>query len=71
VIPSLHTPLLVIHGEDDSVIPCSQDQALFECSLGRNKTWLPLPDCRRNDLFDENETLLLEKIVNFANGTQK
>ena len=73
VIPSLHTPLLIIHGEDDRVVPCSQGHSLFESSPSRNKTWLALPHCGHNDLFDENEALLLEKIVHFAvaNGTRE
>ena len=72
VITSLHSPLLIIHGENDRVIPCSQGRALFDKSPSNNKAWLSLPNCGHNDLFDSHHDLLLEKTTTFAetNGAQ-
>jgi alpha-beta hydrolase superfamily lysophospholipase len=66
VSTSLHSPLLIIHGENDRVIPCSQGRDLFDKSPSNNKTWLSLPNCGHNDIFDSHHDLLLEKITTFA-----
>lgn len=66
VISSIHSPLLIIHGEKDRVIPCSQGRALFDRSPSNDKSWLMLPDCGHNDIFDEHYDLLLEKMMEFA-----
>jgi alpha-beta hydrolase superfamily lysophospholipase len=66
VIASVHSPLLIIHGEKDRVIPCAQGRALFDRSPSHNKTWLMLPDCGHNDLFDVHYDQLLDKMIEFA-----
>lgn len=45
------SPLLVIHGEEDEVIPFSQGQDLFDLSPAQRKTFLPIPGAGHNDLF--------------------
>lgn len=66
VITSIHTPLLIIHGENDRVIPCSQGRALFDLSPSENKTWLLLPNCGHNDIFNVHFDELWEKMTEFA-----
>lgn len=72
VITSIHTPLLIIHGENDRVIPCSQGRALFDLSPSHQKTWLMLPSSGHNDIFFDHYDELLEKMMDFAktNGSQ-
>lgn len=50
-IKNISTPLLVIHGEDDKVIPFAHGKKLFELSPSDQKTFLPIPDAGHNDLF--------------------
>ena len=58
------TPLLVIHGKKDQVIPFSQGEDLFRRSPSRQKTFLPVEHARHNDLFESGAfnlpTLILE-----------
>ena len=58
------TPLLVIHGKKDQVIPFSQGEDLFRCSPSRQKTFLPVEHAGHNDLFESGAfnlpTLILE-----------
>jgi fermentation-respiration switch protein FrsA (DUF1100 family) len=58
------SPLLVIHGEEDQVIPLSNGQRLFELSPSEDKTFLPVPGAGHNDLFLRKQfnlpTLLLD-----------
>lgn len=48
------SPLLVIHGEEDGVIPCSQGQSLFDLSPSSEKFFLPVSEAGHNDLFLSN-----------------
>jgi fermentation-respiration switch protein FrsA (DUF1100 family) len=48
------SPLLVIHGEEDEVIPFSQGQSLFDLSPSPVKFFLPIPEVGHNDLFLSN-----------------
>ncbi len=48
------SPLLVIHGEKDKVIPISQGQSLFDLSPSPKKFFLPVPEVGHNDLFLSN-----------------
>lgn len=50
-IPKIKTPLLVIHGEEDKVIPYSNGKALFELSPSENKTLVPVAEAGHNNLF--------------------
>jgi pimeloyl-ACP methyl ester carboxylesterase len=48
---NVKTPLLVIHGEDDKVIPFSNGRTLFDKSPSKQKTFLPVQGAGHNDLF--------------------
>lgn len=61
-IPQIKTPLLIIHGERDRVIPFSQGRSLFEKSPSLQKTFLPLPRAGHNDLFEEYEDEIYQAI---------
>lgn len=50
-IKEISTPLLIIHGEDDKVIPFANGKKLFELSPSAQKTFLPIPGAGHNDIF--------------------
>jgi pimeloyl-ACP methyl ester carboxylesterase len=50
-IKKIYTPLLVIHGKDDNVIPFSHGIAIFENSPATEKTFLQITNAGHNDLF--------------------
>lgn len=50
-MPQISEPLLVIHGEDDTIIPASHGRRLYDASPAAHKTWHPVPGAGHNDLF--------------------
>ena len=65
-IVEFETPLLIIHGEEDSIIPLSHGKRLYELSPSENKTFLPVEDGDHNNLFSLGELNLgaeLQKLV--------
>ncbi|KAB2904555.1 MAG: alpha/beta hydrolase [Anaerolineae bacterium] len=44
-------PLLVIHGEQDSLVPVANGQALYDASPAERKTILRIPGAEHNDLM--------------------
>jgi pimeloyl-ACP methyl ester carboxylesterase len=66
VIRTIKTPLLIMHGENDRVIPFSQGRSLYERSPSEDRTWLPLPACGHNDLFDVHYDLMLQSVDDFV-----
>lgn len=65
-IKNCDTPLLVIHGEEDKVIPFSNGKALFEIASSPEKTFFPVPHAGHNNLFIRGDfdlgNLILELI---------
>jgi uncharacterized protein len=49
-IPKLTIPLLVLHGERDSIVPPSQGQRVFEAARGRKRFFL-IPSAGHNDTY--------------------
>ena len=47
-IRAVHTPLLIIHGDQDDMVPVGQGRALFEAA-NQPKTFLVLPGAAHND----------------------
>ncbi len=48
---TVHLPLLVIHGEDDELLPVDHGQRLYDASPAVNKTILRIPHAGHNDLM--------------------
>jgi hypothetical protein len=48
--PRVRVPALVIHGEDDRIIPAAQGRRLAEALAGPVR-WVPVPDTGHNDLL--------------------
>jgi len=51
LMPSIREPLLVIHGENDTIIPPSHGEKLHAASPAEIKHWHPVPGAGHNDLF--------------------
>jgi fermentation-respiration switch protein FrsA (DUF1100 family) len=63
---SLALPVLVIHGTDDEVIPPSMGDELTR--VFPNATLYRVRGGHHNDLFVKDGRLILDRIVEFANG---
>ncbi len=57
LMPEIHTPLLVIHGENDRVISASHGRKLYDASTAGVREWLPVEGAGHNDLFDVAQQL--------------
>jgi fermentation-respiration switch protein FrsA (DUF1100 family) len=67
LVSDLHTPLLVLHGERDEIVPVSQGRALFDAAPDPKRLHV-FPDAGHNDLiaFDGDEWA--EVIADWARG---
>lgn len=65
-IRTIHTPLLVIHGENDEVIPASHGRKLVEESPASDKSFVPIPAAGHNDLFEVAGDEIIRRIADFA-----
>ena len=50
-ITSIHMPLLIIHGERDTVVPFSEGKALYDAA-NQPKAFAPYPQAGHFDLYD-------------------
>jgi len=50
-ISAFEKPTLVIHAEQDHIIPLSEGQALYDASPAADKTLLLIPGANHNDIF--------------------
>lgn len=55
-------PLLVIHGDADSIVPFSAGRALFDGARTARKTFVPIPGADHNDLHVANPALYWQSI---------
>lgn len=60
------TPLLVIHGDADRVIPFAHGRAVFEAGAAEKKEFLELPGVGHNDIFAREADLIVSTIAKFA-----
>ena len=65
-IRKITTPLLVIHGENDEVIPFSHGEKVFAASPSATKEFLPIPSAGHNDLLDIAGDQIISAIAEFA-----
>ena len=70
-IQKIQTPLLIIHGENDEVIPFSHGKKLFTASPSPTKQLLPIPSAGHNDLFDIAADQIIQKVATFAQQPSK
>jgi hypothetical protein len=70
-IRSMHTPLLVLHGEHDEVIPNSHGRKLVDASPSSDKTFMPIRGAGHNDLFEVAGDDIIREIAEFARRVAK
>ena len=63
-IGNVHCPLLVIHGENDEIIPLEQGRELF-AAANSPKRFLSLPTTGHNDSFSGSGAELWQSLDNF------
>lgn len=66
LIRSIRTPLLVIHGENDEVIPASHGRKLHAASAASDKKFVPIPGAGHNDLFFVAGDEIIGSVADFA-----
>ncbi len=65
-IPQVKCPLLVIHGEADTLIPASHGRKLVAAATVADKRFIGIPDAGHNDLFDIGAEVIETAIHDFA-----
>lgn len=68
-IPTVRTPLLVIAGERDSVVPVEFSRRLYEAA-SRPKTFVSIPDADHNDDDLQDGKAVIEAIVTFLDANE-
>ena len=66
-IGELHSPLLVLHGERDDIVPVSQGEALFEAAPEPKRMHV-FPGLGHNDIIDRAGPEVAEEIASWAEG---
>ena len=65
-MPDIHCPLLVVHGEADSIIRPRHGQRLHQAHPGPDKTLLLIPGAGHNNLFRVGGDEIEQAILGFA-----
>ena len=69
-IRELHTPLLVLHGDRDEIVPLSQGRALFEAAPGPKRIHV-FPGLGHNDLVSLAGVELARVIAAWTSGIER
>lgn len=64
-------PLLVVHGDADSIVPFAAGRALFAAAHTSRKTFVPIPDADHNDLHEVNPGLYWKAIDTWISTLDK
>jgi hypothetical protein len=65
-VKKVHIPTLIIHGEEDEIIPVTEGRALHELSGATEKKALFVPGAGHNDLLETGWKEYIESIVAFT-----
>jgi len=68
-IPKIAVPKLIIHGEDDEIVPFSMGKRLFEASMNP-KYFYPIKGAGHNDTFIVGGEKYFEGLSYFANHSR-
>ena len=63
-IRKVSSPVLVVHGNDDSVVPLAPGRKLYEAAIGP-KRWMGVPNADHSDVALTGGTLYLETLGDF------
>ena len=58
-------PLLVIHAEQDHIVPFSQGELLFNICPSEKKTFIPIPNANHNNILGENPQKYFKEVEKF------
>ena len=61
-------PTLIIHAEDDHIIPVSDGQALYDASAAPDKTLLKIPRANHNDILLRAGMAYFQAVGDFISG---
>ena len=64
-------PLLVIHAEEDHIVPFSQGQDLHDSCPSKEKTFLPIPNANHNNILGVSPQTYFEEVTQFINALIK
>ena len=64
-------PLLVIHAEEDHIVPFSQGQDLHDSCPSKEKTSLSIPNANHNNILGVSFQKYFEEITRFINALKK
>ncbi|HEY84535.1 MAG TPA: alpha/beta hydrolase [Chloroflexi bacterium] len=64
-LPHIHVPLLLIHGEEDNLIPFAHSRQLFEAA-NSPRFFYPIPDAGHNDTYVVGGQAYFERLAAFA-----
>ena len=64
-------PLLVIHAEEDHIVPFSQGQDLYDFCPSKEKTFLPIPNANHNNILGVSFQKYFEEITRFISALKK
>ena len=59
-------PLLVIHAEEDHIVPFSQGELLYDLCPSENKKLLPIPNANHNNILGVNPQKYFEEVGVFV-----
>ena len=64
-------PLLVIHAEQDHIVPFSQGQDLHDSCPSKEKTFLTIPNANHNNIIGVSFQKYLEEVTHFIKTIKK
>lgn len=66
LMPRVGCPLLVIHGERDSIVPPAHGRRLVDAHRGPDKSFVGIPGCGHNDLSFEGDEPVDRAVMGFV-----
>lgn len=70
-IGQITTPTLIIHGQEDFLIPAAQGQELYRCCAARDKRLVLIPGAGHNNLMMVGLAQYFEAIQKFVRGEER
>ncbi|MFC2002328.1 alpha/beta hydrolase, partial [Chloroflexota bacterium] len=67
-IRSVHKPTLIIHGENDQIIPVQEGQELYENSPAKERKIFIVPGADHNDVMVVRQEQYFQVVENFVRG---
>jgi hypothetical protein len=67
-IEEITIPTLIIHGEEDVIIPFGEARALYALSGASDKRFLPIPGAGHNDLMERALDAYMDAVEAFTHG---